>query len=150
MEAGFNHVFDADGDATALATLVTKTLSPEDGSLLLPVGQGQGLELAASLRTLGFRVIRRVAYRVALAPELPQSAADLLARGVTAAAMFFSAETSRHFVRLLLRAGLGEAVRAIEAVSISERAAVALRPLPWRRISVAAKPNQEAMLVLLK
>jgi len=64
--------------------------------------------------------------------------------------MFFSGETSRHFVRLLRAAGLVEAVRNVEAVSISERAAVALRPLPWRRISVAAKPNQDAMLALLQ
>jgi len=63
--------------------------------------------------------------------------------------MFFSGETSRHFVRLLRAAALADAIRDVDAVSISERAAVPLRPLPWRRISVAAKPNQDAMLVLL-
>jgi uroporphyrinogen-III synthase len=63
--------------------------------------------------------------------------------------MFFSGDTARHFVRLLRATTLSDAVRDIEAVSISERAAVALRHLPWRRISVAAKPNQEAMLALL-
>jgi len=63
--------------------------------------------------------------------------------------MFFSGETSRHFVRLIEAAGLIDSVRDVDAVSISEAAAVPLRSLPWRCIGVAAKPNQDAMLVLL-
>jgi uroporphyrinogen-III synthase len=148
-EAGFNRVFDADGDAAALADLIADTLSPADGSLFLPTGQGQGTALSTSLRDRGFRVIRRVAYQAAGVTALPEAAAISLRQGQLAAAMFFSGETSRHFVRLLRAATLADAIRDIEAVSISERAAVPLRALPWRRISVAAKPNQDAMLVLL-
>jgi uroporphyrinogen-III synthase len=148
-EAGFRRVFNADGDATALASLVADALSPTHGSLFLPAGQGQGRDLAASLRQRGFQVIRRVAYHTVRLPALPEAAATHLRRGQLAAAMFFSAETSRHFVRLLRAAALTDTVRDVDAVSISERAAVALRHLPWRRISVAAKPNQDAMLVLL-
>jgi uroporphyrinogen-III synthase len=148
-EAGFRHVFNADGDAAALSTLVANTLSPVDGSLFFPAAQGQGGDLARSLRAQGFRILRRVAYRAASAPALSDAAVTSLSHRQVAAAMFFSAETSRHFARLLREAGLIEAVRDVEAVSISERAAMALRPLPWRRIRVAAKPNQDAMLALL-
>jgi uroporphyrinogen-III synthase len=149
-EAGFIRIFNADGDAKTLANLIAGTLSPADGLLFLPTGQGQGTELAASLRQRGFRVLRRVAYKAAFVPVLPKAAEIHLVQGLLAAAMFFSGETSRHFVRLIQTAGLVEAVRDVEAVSISEHAAVPLRPLPWRRISVAAKPNQDAMLALLK
>jgi uroporphyrinogen-III synthase len=149
-KTGFSRVFSADGDATALATLVANTLAPQDGTLFLPTAQRQGGELAASLRQRGFRVLRRVAYEAVSVETLPQAAAGALRQGELAAAMFFSGETSRHFVRLLRAAELGEAVRDVEAVSISERAAVALRSLPWRRICVAAKPNQDAMLALLQ
>jgi uroporphyrinogen-III synthase len=148
-EAGFNRVLNADGDADALIRLVADTLAPTSGSLFLPAGLGQGMDLAASLRQRGFHVIRRVAYQAAVVPALPEAAATHLRQHQLAAALFFSGETSRHFVRLLRAAALADAVRDIDAVSISERAAVALRPLPWRRISVAAKPNQDAMLVLL-
>jgi uroporphyrinogen-III synthase len=148
-ELGFSRVTNADGDATALAALVADRLSPANGSLFLPTGQGQGTDLAGSLRQRGFHVIRRVAYQAAYVPLLPEAAATHLRRRQLCAAMFFSGETSRHFVRLLRAANLEDAVRDVEAVSISERAAVALRPLPWRRISVAVKPNQDAMLVLL-
>ncbi len=150
IEAGFSRVFNADGDAAALASFVGDTLSPSDGPLFLPVGRRQGGGLAASLRRRGFRVFRRVAYDAAGVPTLPEAAAVPLRLGQVTAVMFFSGETSGHFVRLLQAAGLTEAVRDIEAVSISERAAVALRPLPWRRIRVAAKPNQDAMLALLQ
>jgi uroporphyrinogen-III synthase len=64
--------------------------------------------------------------------------------------MFFSAETARHFVRLIRAAKLDEVLGDVDAVAISERSTVALRDLPWRRISVASKPNQDAMLALLK
>lgn len=149
-ELGFCRVFNSEGDAGTLANLVADALSPEHGSLFLPSAQGQGLVLAASLRRRGFHVIRRVAYQAVYVPDLPEAAAIDLRQGRLAAAMFFSGETSRHFVRLVQAAKLVNAVRNIEAVAISERAAVALRLLPWRRISVAVKPNQDAMLALLK
>jgi uroporphyrinogen-III synthase len=148
--AGFTRVFNADGDAAALADLIANTLSPRDGTLVLPVGQGQGRDLTAMLRHRGFRVLRRVAYQVAPVDRLPEAAASSLEMGQVGAVMLFSGETSRHFVHLLRVANLVDAVRDVEAVSISERAAVALRPLPWRCIRVAAKPNQDAMLALLQ
>ena len=148
-KAGFRRVFSADGDARALCDLVADTLSPESGSLFLPIAEGQGIDLAALLRQRGFLVVRRVAYQATGVPVLPDAAAISLRQGKLAAAMFFSGETSRHFVRLVRTAGLADAVQGIEAVAISQRAAVPLRSLQWRRIRVAEKPNQDAMLVLL-
>ncbi len=148
-EVGFSRVFSADGDAKALTALIASRLRPADGSLFLPTGEGQGNALAEDLRRIGFNVILQVAYKAAGVDVLPESAATNLRNHLLTAAMFFSGETARHFVHLLQTAGLSDCVRGIEALSISERAAVALRPLPWRRIKVAVKPNQEEMLVLL-
>lgn len=150
QRVGFRHVFSADGDSTALASLVASKLVPEDGPLFLPTGRGQGVSLAAAMRRLGFRVIRRVAYQAKAVKTLPQQAVTALRTGSVDIAMFYSGETSRQFVRLILAARLENSVRDVEAVSISEQAAMALRPLPWRRIRVAAKPNQDSMLVLLR
>jgi uroporphyrinogen-III synthase len=77
-------------------------------------------------------------------------ARSALATGQIAAALFFSTETAHHFVQLLQRARLHEAVRAVDALAIGQPAAVALQPLPWRRIRVAARPTQDAMLGLLR
>jgi hypothetical protein len=38
----------------------------------------------------------------------------------------------------------------MDALAIGEAAAVALQALPWRRIRVAARPTQDAMLALLR
>jgi uroporphyrinogen-III synthase len=146
---GFMDVHSAGADAVALAELVAATLDPRAGPLFLPAGQGQGQALARDLRARGFRVIRRVVYRAKLPDALPEAARRHLADGDVGAALFFSADSARHFVTLVRKAGLGDAVKRVEAVAISGRAIVPLSALPWRRISVAAKPNQDAMLALL-
>ena len=148
-QSGFRDVRTASGDAAALARLVAETISPESGTLFLPTGRHQGFDLAGDLRARGFRVIRRVVYEAKAVPALPDQAQTYFRDGEVGVVMFFSAETSRHFVRLIRAAGLHHTVDSVDAVSISDRATVALRELPWRRISVAAKPNQDAMLALL-
>ncbi len=149
-QAGFRHVITAGGDAAALAALLAATRTPAQGSLFLPTARGQGLELTATLRRHGFRVIRHVAYAALPVPALPNDALHKLRQNRVDAVLFFSAETARQFVRLIQTAKMGETVREARAVSISARAIVALRELPWRHICVAEKPNQEAMLALLK
>lgn len=148
--AGFLLVDSADGDAAALAALVRQRLRPGAGRLLLASGQGQGLALAAALREAGYRVTRRVTYAAIPADTLPDAAAALIRSGDPHCALFFSAETARTFVRLVRRAGLSERLAASEAVAIGRAASMALEALPWRRIRVAARPNQDEMLALLQ
>ena len=148
--AGFKDVRNASGNAIALASLVAETLAPSAGPLFLPTGHQQGNDLARDLRSRGYRVIRRVVYWARPAAVLPDLARAHLRAGDVRAVLFYSGETARHFVRLLRLAQLVDTVDSVDAVSISDRASVALRELPWRRISVAAKPNQEAMLALLQ
>ena len=148
--AGFSSVESADGDAAALAALAARTCQANAAPVLLVSGRGQGTALAAELRSRGFRVMRRVVYEAVPVPALPEAARLCLAANGLHAALFFSAETARHAVRLLRRARLREAVRGVEALAIGQQAAVALQALPWRRIRVAARPNQDAMLALLR
>ena len=102
------------------------------------------------LRKHGFRVVRKIAYRIEKLPELPLLAAQGLQSRQVSVALFFSSESAHHFVRLIRAAGLVDTLRNVEAVAISQRAIMPLRPLPWRRVSVAEEPNQDAMLILLK
>jgi uroporphyrinogen-III synthase len=147
--AGFSETVDADADASALPDLIARTIGAAGQSLFLPAAAGQGAALASALRARGYRVLRRVAYRAAVVPALPDAAAAALRAGTVDAALFFSTETARGFVRLIQAAGLDDTVAGVDAVAISNRTEVALRPLPWRRIRVAERPNQDAMLVLL-
>lgn len=148
--AGFVQVVSAAGDAEALAEFVIRQQSPRDGTLLLASGRGQGHALATALRQAGYRVARRAVYAAHPTRSLPPAAAAALRAGSVRAALFFSAETARQFVRLVQRAGLAETLAGVEAISIGRSAAVALEALPWRGIRVAARPTQDEMLVLLR
>jgi uroporphyrinogen-III synthase len=148
--AGFAQVLSADGDADALGALAGMRCDPAGPPLLLAAGRGQSLKLAAALRALGFRVIRRAVYAAVPARALPEAAAKALREGSLRAATFFSAETASHFARLLIGAGLREAVAGVDACAIGVPAATAIEALPWRRVLCAAKPTQDAMLALLQ
>lgn len=144
--AGCIEVHSADGNAHDLARLVEQTV-PRSATLLLLSGRGQGHELMAMLA--GWHVEQRTVYEAVPIESLPAAAALGLHAGSLRAALFFSGQTSAWFSRLLQAAGLAAALRPIEACAISEPAAVPLRPLPWRRIRVADRPTQDALLQLL-
>jgi uroporphyrinogen-III synthase len=149
-QAGFANVTSADGDAEALISLVRARLSPAAGTLLLAAGRGQSQQLAAGLRAAGFRVARRVVYAANPVGRLPEAARAALLDGQTLAVLLFSAETARHFMRLVQRAGLAGSLSRHVAITIGPRAAMALSQVPWARIQVAAKPTQDDMLALLR
>jgi uroporphyrinogen-III synthase len=148
--AGFRYVRSAGGDAHDLACLAKTQLQPNARPILLAVGQFQGNALAGDLRSAGFRVRRRVVYSMVPARTLTAPALAALRAGQVRAALFFSAETARHFVHLVQRARVDAALRSVEAISIGQPAAMALGRLKWRRIRVAARPNQDEMLALLR
>jgi uroporphyrinogen-III synthase len=147
---GFTEVLSAEGDAEALAALAGTHCDPAGLPLLLAIGRGQSLTLAAALRARGFRVIRRAVYAATPVRVMPEPAVVALRENNLCAALFFSAETARQFVHLLMRSGLDEAVRGIDACAIGQPAATAIETLPWRRVLRAAKPTQDAMLALLR
>ena len=144
---GFTEVFSAGGDADDLAHLAAKLLRPVDGPVLLPTGRGQGVKLARTLRSQGLRVQRRAVYAATGVRRFPAEAAAALQQGLHAA-LFFSAETARSFVRLL-PAALGPLLCRTDALAIGPAAAAALRMLPWGRVRVAVRPTQEGVLALL-
>ena len=146
---GHPDVTAADGDAEALAALVQARLNPADGPLLLAVGEGYGQDLAASLRSLGFAVQRRVAYAAHAAPHLPAPALEALRQGRVGAALFFSPRTARTSMGLIRAAGLAEAARTIRAVAISRRVTESLAALPWAEVATATRPDHLSMMEAL-
>lgn len=151
---GFTAVTAAEGDAAALADLAAARLDPAAGPLLLAVGEGYGLDLAALLRARGFAVLRRIAYTAEPAGRLPASARDALGRGEVVAALFFSPRSAECAMAALRAAGLPEScTRDLEALAISPRVAAAAdraaAPQGWRAVRIAARPDQGALLDLL-
>jgi uroporphyrinogen-III synthase len=141
------------GTAAALAEHVARRCDPAAGPLLLAVGEGYGLDLAAALRAAGFRVLRRVAYAARPARALPEPARQALARRDVAVALFLSPRSAECAMSLLRDAGFQGAVASIEALCISARVAraaeAAAAPLRWQAMRVAAQPDQDSVLRLL-
>jgi uroporphyrinogen-III synthase len=150
---GYAKVIAAGGDAASLADLVASRLDPRAGPLLLAVGEGYSLDLAAALRRRGFRVLRRVVYAAAPAGGLPAAARAALAGGEVVAALFFSPRSAECAISALRAAGLAGAIGDMDALAISPRVAAAARaaaaPQAWRRIRVANRPDQDSLLQLL-
>lgn len=147
--AGFADVTSAGRNAEALAGLVRARCRPQGRLLLLPTARGEGLALAGALRADGFAVARRTVYAAVPQKTLPAAAQAALSRGAVAAALFFSPASARRFTKLLLAALPAECLNAVDALALSPAVAAPLAPLPWRRLRVADRPSQDALLTLL-
>jgi len=140
--AGFTQVESANGDATDLFRLIRSKNLP--GTHLLVTGKGLGLPLAAQLRGEKTKIIRRAVYTAKAVKSLPPTAAAALAAEQINAALFYSAESARAFIRLK-PAGTAN----IEALALSEAVAAPLHVLPWTKIRVALAPTEADLLALL-
>ena len=147
-DCGFADVRSAAGNAGALARLATAQLDPAAGAVMLATGRGQGAALARDLRQRGFRVHRRAVYAAYPVTTFPRPALDALESRRLQAALFFSAETARAFVRLIPRTSR-VTLTGVNALAIGSAAADVLRPLPWRAVRVALRPTQDGVLALI-
>jgi uroporphyrinogen-III synthase len=143
----------AAGTAEHLVALAAETLDPAGGPLLLAVGEGYSLELAAKLRARGFRVVRRIAYAARPAERLPENAIAALASGAVGKVLFHSPRSALCAITLIRAAGIVAACRRMEVLAISARvaeaAAAALAPLAWRSLRIAARPDEDGLMELL-
>lgn len=150
QEAGCVEVHVAGGDASHLARLVIERCRPAAGALLHLSGTVIRESLAADLEAHGFEVRRQIVYRAgpagALSPELQ---AALRARAIDAV-LFFSPRTAATFAKLAGGARLAGSLGHVDALCLSEAVAEACRPLTWRRVLVARRPDQTALLELLE
>jgi uroporphyrinogen-III synthase len=149
-EAGFQEVLSAAGDLRALEALALAQCDPDGAALLVAAGKDRALDPTPFLRMHGFTVIRRTVYTAVPAAALPDPARDALLTHRVRSVLFFSAATARAFVRLLRQALPAESVAGVEALAISHATETVLAPLPWQRIRVASRPNQDELLALLQ
>jgi len=147
---GFAEVASADGDAAALAAMVISRLKPADGALLHIAGKAVAGDLVGTLAAAGFTARRHVLYEARAATALSPACAAALAGGELEAAAFFSPRTAATFIRLVQAATLRDRLAAMIAFCLSPAAAAAASTVPWRRVAVAERPNQAALLELLQ
>lgn len=148
-DVGFLRVDTASGDVAALARLVALRCRPEDGSLLHIAGSVVAGDLAGVLGARGFTVRRAALYRAEPVSRLTDPVIDALRAGRLDGVLFFSPRTARAFVTLVAADELHTALRGVTAFALSDAVREALEPLVWRRIVVAAQPNEPALLAAI-
>ena len=154
--AGFSRVASAAGDVVALAQLVRARCQPAAGPLLHIAASVRAGDLSALLEQAGFAVWRQVLYEGRPAEALSAATVAALTGGRVETVLVFSPRTARALCRLVVEAGLADACRTVTAACLSTAVAEAAAAPPalspainWRRIQVAARPDQEALLALL-
>jgi uroporphyrinogen-III synthase len=147
--AGCAYVESAEGDAASLARLIAASCRPEDGAILHASGTEVRPGLAEALRAAGFRVRRQAVYRARPAQALSASTRGALREGIDAV-LLFSPRTALLFAELVMRHGLGRYMGCTDACCLSAAVAEPCRKLAWRRVRIAARPDQGALVELLE
>ncbi|HWX49363.1 MAG TPA: uroporphyrinogen-III synthase [Roseomonas sp.] len=145
--AGLTGIEAAPGsNAADLLRLVRARLDPQRGPLAYLSGETVACDLATALAPAGFAVERTVVYAARPAAHLTPRARDALACGAIQVAPFLSMRAAAAFHGLLRQEGLEAACRGMVGVALSPRIAEAMRPLPWRALAVAERPDLDALL----
>lgn len=144
-KAGMQAV-SAQGDAAALAGLVSRELRPGEGELLHVRGKYAVGELAENLARAGFAVREAIIYDQAVV-AFSGDAGLRLATGAIDVITFFSPRAAGLFASAA--AGKGWKLGAATAVCLSAACEVDLRALGFGRMVHAGVPNASAMIVVL-
>ena len=148
-DLGFSKVESAGGDVADLAELIKSRLDPGAGPLYHAAGSKVAGDLSGLLEGAGFALRRQALYEAHKAESLPGPAALALAAGDLDLALFFSPRTAAAFVRLVAQEEFGGACRNVTASALSGAVADILKEIPWRKISVAPRPEMDSLLVVL-
>jgi uroporphyrinogen-III synthase len=140
------------GEATAAAAgeagfADVRTGTGDGAAALAAAGEGRLLHLCGRdhlpLRRAGGGIERRIVYAADAVAELPAEARRALTSG--ALALIHSPRAGSVFAALVDRAGLSRSPTALAAIS---EAAAAPAGAGWRRVDIAARPRDEALLEL--
>lgn len=143
-EAGCRDVRRAGGDAASLADLVARTAAP-GAKLLLIAGRDRKPEPEAALSVAGFAVVTWVAYEAVAVERFAEGGRNALREGRLDAALHYSRRSAGVAVALA-DAGMRDEFRALAHVCLSVDTAVPLREAGARLVTVAATPDEPALL----
>lgn len=139
--AGFVRVDSADGDVEALARLI---IAARPESILHPAALEPAGDLVATLSDAGIAARRIALYETVAVAALPPVVEAALADGGLDAVLAHSPKAAGAVARLLAGRPLG----ALDAFALSAACAAPLAACGFRRLGVAAAPNEAALLAL--
>ncbi|MGV8833122.1 MAG: uroporphyrinogen-III synthase [Devosia sp.] len=143
--AGFERVSSAAGNADDLVNAIG--LSGLKGPLFYPTGKHQSADLAKALAPLGVMVATAKVYDMVAISALPAAVLEGLGAGSINAVLVYSRRTAEIFADLAQ--SLDRAQRqALAMLCMSEAVAEPLLETHFNRISLADRPDEDAMMAL--
>jgi uroporphyrinogen-III synthase len=146
--AGCADVSSADGDAGDLARLAAKRFAGARRPLLYLAGEDRARDLAGDLDSRGVALQTAVIYRAGAVARLPAEAETSLRAGAVDGVLHFSPRSADAF--LSCTRDLIEPALAPIHFCLSERAAAPLRRAGAADIRIADRPNEAALLALVR
>lgn len=144
-EAGFVDLHHANGDVHDLFALIVAGADRQAGPLIHVANTQAAGDLVARLEAAGIAAQFAGLYKPVPAKCLPVAAAAALEAGEIAAILVHSAKGATALATCLGTRETG----AISLVAVSENAAAPLAGRAWKRTSIAARPNEMALLEAL-
>jgi uroporphyrinogen-III synthase len=145
--AGFASVTSAHGDVNALAKLVAARLQPP-ARLLYLAGEERSGDLAGALRAEGFAVDTVAIYRAVAVEQFPQAAAEALASGLDGV-LHYSRRSAQAYIDAARHSDLLAKALGPAHYCLSAQVAEPLAAAGAKRVSVALRPNEAALLALI-
>jgi uroporphyrinogen-III synthase len=149
-QAGFVSVATASGDVETLAGLVKDRLDPNAGTVIHVAGSHVAGDLAGRLTDAGFTTRREVVYQARRASALSAETQSALTERGLDGVLLYSPRTAAIFANLAIAADLAPRLAEVTAYCLSPAVAGKADQLPWRRVAVAGRPDQESLLELLE
>ena len=143
--AGFSDVTSAGGDVNDLRALARKRNAP--GLLLYLAGEDRAGDLAGDLAAGGLAVRMAVVYRAA-AVAFPPALAQALQAGALDAALHFSRRSAELYLTGTRTAGMFAPALALAHYCLSPQVAAPLAGAGARKIAVATRPDEAALMDL--
>ena len=147
---GFVDTRCGETDSAGLAEQIVTTLKDKTRPILHIAGEVVDEKAQNILAEKGFTAAAWAVYRANAMEDFTPETREALVRGDFAAIPVFSPRSARILVSVIEKNKLVQACHPILAVGLSQTVADVLQTLPWRRLRVAAKPEEEAVLACLK
>ena len=142
----FADVWSADGNADDLAAMVEKDVDSSEGSLLHVGGVNLAGDLISRLRSNGYKTHHVALYHTVAASTLTREVRSAMANREIDGVLFFSPETARIFVALVVGALCEKALVDMTAFCLSEAAAKAANRISWGHLVVSDRPAAASLI----
>ena len=144
-QAGFGRVSSAAGSFGDLVNAIG--LSGLKGPLFYPTGKHQSADLAKAVAPMGVMVATAKIYDMVAIAALPSAILDALGDGGISAVLVYSRRTAEIFAQLASSLERTQRQR-LGMLCMSEAVAEPLLAAHFNRISLADRPDEEAMMAL--